>query len=415
MAIVRPFKGIRPTRDKAHLVASRAVNLYKARILNAKLEENPYTFMHVILPEFGKKASTKPNTTERFKLVRKSFEDFKKRGILQQDEKPCFYIYRQLKDNFSYTGIIAGASVDDYLNGVIKIHEQTLTKREEMFKNYLDVCGFNAEPVLLAYVDNSTVDQVIAKYTKNRAEYEFATTDHVTHLLWIVEDSKDIRAIEKAFEKIPAVYIADGHHRSASSALLAKEKRKQKKKYTGSESFNSCMAFFISESQLNIYDFNRVVKDLNGMTSVSFLKKLAEKFDITEKGSKPVKPSKLHQFSMYLDKKWYLLNAKKGSFNPKDPVGNLDAQILTENILSPILGIHDLKTDSRIEFVGGLRGMEGLQSKVDDEKRKVAFGLYPVKVDQLKLIADTHNIMPPKTTWIEPKLRSGLVIQSLED
>lgn len=415
MAVIHPFKGIRPTRDKAHLVASRAVNLYKPRILNAKLEENPYTFMHVILPEFGQKASTRPNTTERFKLVKKSFNEFRKKGILIQDKKDCLYIYRQQKDGFEYTGIIAGASVDDYLNGVIKIHEQTLTKREEVFKNYLDVCGFNAEPVLLSYADNKTVDKVLKKYTSLRAEYEFATTDHVTHFLWVVEDKSDIKLISDAFSKIPAVYIADGHHRSASSALLAKDKRKKLKKYSGKEMFNYCMAFFISESQLNIYDFNRVVKDLNGLSTSEFLKKLEDKFEIKLHGKHQIKPKKIHQFTMYLDGNWYILNARKGSFNPKDPVGNLDAQILTDNILSPILGVHDLKTDSRIEFVGGLRGMDALQKKVDEEKRKVAFALFPVKVEQLKEIADTHNIMPPKTTWIEPKLRSGLVIQGLEE
>lgn len=414
MAIIKPFKGIRPTRDKAHLVASRSVHLYKPRILNAKLEENPFTFMHVILPEFGQKAKTKPNSTERFRLVKKSFDAFRKKGVFVQDKKECLYLYRQLKDQFSYTGIVAGASVDDYLNGVIKIHEQTLTRREEVFKNYLDVCGFNAEPVLLSYKDNRHVDSVIKRYTKTRAEYEFTTADGVTHLLWVIENKKDIEQVVKAFQKIPAVYIADGHHRSASSALLAKERRKKKKNYSGKEMFNYCMAFFISESQLNIYDFNRVVKDLNGLSSDQLLTKIREKFDVIGKGKKVFRPIRLHNFSMYLEGEWYSLTAKKGSFDPKNPVGNLDAQILTENILSPILGIHDLKTDSRIEFVGGLRGMEALQQKVDEGKMKVAFGLYPVKVDQLKLIADTNNIMPPKTTWIEPKLRSGLVIQSLD-
>jgi len=290
MAVIRPFKAIRPTRDKAHLVASRSVNLYKQRILNAKLEENPYTFMHVILPEFGSKITTKPNTTERFKLVKKNFEAFRKKGIFIQDKNDCLYIYRQLKDGYSYTGIIAGAAVDDYLNGVIKIHEQTLTKREEIFKNYLDVCGFNAEPVLLSYSDNNTVDKVLKRYTAERSEYEFTTADGVTHFLWIVAEKKDIAIICKAFEKIPAVYIADGHHRSASSALLAKDRRSKLKKYSGKEMFNYCMAFFISESQLNIYDFNRVVKDLNGLSAKEFLDQLREKFDVESKGKKCYRP-----------------------------------------------------------------------------------------------------------------------------
>lgn len=414
MAVIKPFKGIRPTRDKAHLVASRAVNLYKKNILNAKLEENPFTFMHVILPEFGKKATTKPNTTERFKLVRKKFESFLKEHILTEDQRESLYLYRQVKGPFSYTGIIAGASVDDYLNDVIKKHEQTLTKREEVFKNYLDVCGFNAEPVLLSYKADKIIDQTVAKYTKQRAEYEFTTADKVTHYLWIISDKKDLKTITDRFAKIPSVYIADGHHRSSSSALLAIDKRKKAKKNNPGAMYNYCMAYFLPENQMNIFDFNRVVKDINGLSKSDFLKKLGEKFTVINKGKKIYKPNKLHNFSMYLEGEWYSITTKKGSFDPKNPVQNLDAEILSRNVLSPILGIHDLKTDTRIGFVGGLQGMEALQKQVDEGKMKVAFGLYPVKIDQLKEIADTNNIMPPKTTWIEPKLRSGLVIQKLD-
>ena len=415
MAHIQPFKGIRPVRDKAHLVASRAVNLYKARILNAKLEENPFTFMHVVLPEYGDKASTKPNTPERFKLVRKKFESFLKEKILIQDKQECFYIYRQIKGKYSYTGIIAGASIDDYLNGAIKKHEQTLTKREETFKTYLEVCGFNAEPVLLTYKSDSKVEKIISSHTKLRAEYEFTTSDKVSHYLWIISDKKEVKMIQERFAKIPSIYIADGHHRTSSSALLALAKRKKAKKNTPKAMYNYCMAYFLSEDQINIFDFNRVVKDLNGLSKSEFIHQLSSKFEIESKGNKIYRPNKIHNFSMYLEGEWFSLTAKKDSFNPKNPVEKLDAEIISKNILAPILGITDLKTDTRISFVGGLQGMEGLQKQVDENKMKVAFGLYPVKVSQLKEIADTNNIMPPKTTWIEPKLRSGLVVQSLED
>lgn len=413
MAVIHPFKAIRPVRDKVQLVASRAVNTYKPRILSAKLEENPFTFLHIILPEYGKKQTTKPNTPERFKLVKKKYDSFCKNGVLTQDKKESFYIYRQLKSGNSYTGIIAGASVDDYNNSVVKVHEQTLTKREEVFKSYLDTCGFNAEPVLLSYAGNKMVDSVITKYTRQRAEYEFTTADEVSHFLWVVTEKKDVSGIVNAFKKINAVYIADGHHRFSSSTLLAAERKKKNKKHTGKEMYNYCMAYFISEDQLKIYDFNRIAKDLNGLTNEQFLEKLKEKFEVENKGEKNYKPKKKHNFSMYLDGSWYSLTVKKGIFDPKHPVSSLDAQILSDHILSPVLGIHDLKTDNRIQFIGGLKGMEGLKRSVDEFKMKVAFGLYPVTIDQLKKVADTRNIMPPKTTWIEPKLRSGLIIQPI--
>lgn len=414
MAHIQPFKGIRPVRDKAHLVASRAVNTYKARILNAKLEENPFTFMHVILPEFGDKASTKPNSPERFKLVKKKFESFVKEKILIQDQQETFYLYRQIKDKNSYTGIIAGASIEDYLSGVIKKHEQTLTKRVEVFKSYLDICGFNAEPVLLTYKNDKQVDKLIATYTKTRPEYEFSTSDKVTHYLWIINNKKEINLIQKRFSLMDSIYIADGHHRTSSSALLAETKRKKAKKNNPKALYNYCMAYFLAEDQIKIFDFNRVVKDLNGLNKNEFIAGISKKFEIEAKGTKIYHPNKLHNFSMYLEGEWYSLTAKKDSFNPKNPVEKLDAQLLSQNLLAPVLNIQDLRTDTRISFIGGLKGMEELKRQVDENKMKVAFGLYPVKINQLKEIADTNNIMPPKTTWIEPKLRSGLVIQQLD-
>jgi uncharacterized protein (DUF1015 family) len=412
MAIIQPFKGVRPGRDKAHLVVSRAVNTYKKNILNAKLEENPFTFLHIILPESGNKSTTKPNSKERFKLVKKKYEEFKKENILIQDKKPSLYIYRQIKDGCEYLGIVGAASVKDYDNGIIKIHEQTLTKREEVFTEYLHICGFNAEPVLLTYPDSDSIDKIIRKYTRTRAEYEFTTADRVSHLLWSVNDSADLSSLVKSFAKLDAVYIADGHHRSSSSSLLAKKINKNGNK---KGMHNYFLSFFIAESKLKIYDFNRLVKDLKGRTISGFLNEISQNFDISEIDFKKAKPKSKHHFAFYSEGKWYHLKLKKGIIKTKDPLSNLDAEILNRLILEPVLGIKDLKTDERISFLGGNHGLSGLKKSVDDGKTKAAFALFPVSANELMKIADNKQIMPPKSTYIEPKLRSGLVIQQLFD
>jgi uncharacterized protein (DUF1015 family) len=410
MAVIKPIQGVRPVRDKAHLVVSRALYTYKKHFLQAKMEENPFTFLHVIQPEQEENATTKPYSLERFKLVGKKYNDFKKEKILVKDTKPAFYIYCQLKNKDRYIGIIGGSSVDDYNKGLIKIHEQTITKREEVFTQYLEVCGFNAEPVLLTYNDSPAIEKIIEKYAKQRAEYEFTTSDRITHLLWPVFDSSDIQKIIAAFKKVPSVYIADGHHRSSSSALLAaKVNRKGKKEGM----HNYCLAFFVAKSHLHIYDFNRLVRELNGFSVKEFLKKISPYFDISSVDLKNAKPAKKHHFSFYCEGKWYLLKLKKGLIKTKDPLSNLDALILNQFILEPVLNIKDLKTDNRISFMGGQKGMPGLQALVDSGKYKAAFALYPVKGEELMHIADAGQIMPPKSTYIEPKLRSGLIIQEL--
>lgn len=412
MATIKPFKGIRPGRDKAHLVVSRAVNTYKKNILNAKLEENPYTFLHVILPEFGKKPTTKPNSIDRFKLVRKKYEEFIKKSILKKDQKESIYLYKQIKDGVEYLGLIAGASVDDYDNGKIKIHEQTLTKRVAVFTDYLDVCSFNAEPVLLTYDDDTKVNSILNRYAKLRAEYEFTTADEVSHFLWVIDDKKDLDTIVKSFDKKEAIYIADGHHRSSSSSLLAHKINKQKRK---SGMHNYFLALFIAKSHLKIYEFNRLVKDLNGLSVKSFLEKVKPTFDITTVTSTQKKVAKKHDFGFYSEGKWYLLRLKKSVLKSKDPLANLDAQILSDLILAPILGIKDLRTDQRISFSGGKTNFTQIEKQVDSGKFKAAFVLFPVKPEELMNIADHHQIMPPKSTYIEPKLRSGLVIQPLSE
>lgn len=415
MAKVIPFRAIRPENDKVHLVASRSVDGYNPSELREKLSGNPFTFLHVINPDFDDNIKTKPGSKERLQKVKNKFKSFIKEKIFLRDESPCYYVYRQVKENNTYVGIIACTSIDDYLNGVIKIHEQTITSREEKLKDYLEVCEFNAEPVLFCYPNDSIIDKTTIETLQEKPDYDFTTTDKVRHTLWVVKDKKTVQLIADRFSEIPNIYIADGHHRSASSALLGKIKRSTKKNYTGEEAFNYYLGVFFPESQLKIYDYNRVVKDLNNLSVSDLIKKIKTKFDVTEVNGEDFKPASKHEISMYTDKKWYSLKAKENTYNPKDPVGSLDAAILTEHILSPIFDVHDLKTDKRIGFVPGIKGSKELKKQVDEGKAAIAFGLYPVTMEHLKWIADTNNIMPPKSTWVEPKMRSGLVIYTFED
>lgn len=414
MATIIPFKAVRPVRDKAYLVSSMPAYIYPKHILEAKLESNPYTFLHVINPEFRTDNKTQPNSIERFEKVKEKFKKFSDEGIFTQDEKESYYIYRQITSTNTYLGLITGIAVDDYLNGTIKVHEHTLTQREETFKTYLDVCQFNAEPVLLTYKDNPIVDEIINKYIEKRSEYEFSTTHHIKQDLWLVNNEEDIKTLTAAFDDINNIYIADGHHRSSSSVLYAQSKRLENPNYNPKDKFNYFLSYLIAESKLNIIEYNRTVSSLNNHTPDSFLEKMNEVFDI-EIQSTIYTPLKKHNFSMYLAGKWYSLTAKKETYSEDDIVGNLDARILTKNVLTPILGITDVKTDNRLEFMEGTKGAEGLQQKVDNEETVVAFGLYPVSIEQLKAVADANDIMPPKSTWIEPKMRSGLTIYSLKD
>lgn len=415
MATVLPFKAIRPVNDKVHLVASRSVDGYNIPELKEKLAGNPYTFLHVINPDFEDGVKTRPGSKERLAKVKRRFKSFVNEKVFHQDKQPSYYIYRQIKNGIEFIGIIACTSIDDYLNGVIKIHEQTITQREEKLKDYLEVCEFNAEPVLFCYPNDEEIDQIIKEVSASRPENDFTTTDKVRHSLWIVDDPGKVNLIANRFASIPAIYIADGHHRSASSALLGKMRRDQKKNFTGQEAFNYYLGVFFSETQLKIYDYNRLVKDMNGLTVTELLKKLKSKFSVKEVNEELFKPTRKHELSMYVSGKWYALTANEGTYNSKDAVGSLDASILTEHILSPLFDIHDLKIDKRIGFVPGIKGPEALKKQVDEGKAEVAFGLYPVTMDHLKWIADTNNIMPPKSTWVEPKMRSGLVIYSFEE
>lgn len=413
MATIIPFKGIRPTRDKVHLVASRSVDGYTTATLKDKLASNPYTFLHIVNPDFSDSIKTKPGSMERLLKSKSKYLSFLEESILIEDKKPAYYIYKQQKAGNTYAGIIGCISIDDYFNGIIKKHEETITEREEKLKSYLDVCDFNAEPVLFSYPNDALIDQLTQEAIVTQPEYDFTTTDKVRHSLWIIADAERIKQVSQQFAAMPAIYIADGHHRSASSALLCKARRAQNPNYTGKESFNFYMGIFFPENQLKIYDYNRVVNDLNGLSAEEFIKKVTEQFELEYRGEEVHKPEKLHEFGMYLNAKWYKLQPKERLLQTNNPTESLDSALLFNYILSPILGIRDLKTSRRISFVSGIKGIVELKAQVDQLKNGVAFALYPVSMSQLKCIADTNNIMPPKTTWIEPKVRSGLVIYSM--
>lgn len=410
MAKIQPFRAIRPTRDKVHLVAARPFYSYKKNVLEAKLEDNPFTFLHIINPEFGSESTTKANSVERFELVSERYQEFIDKGILIQEDIPTFYVYRQSKPGHVFTGLICGASVEEYLNDSIKKHEATLTSREQMFTDYLNVVGYNAEPVLLAHKSSIEISNLLSSFISVRPEYEFTTTDLVTHELWKLSQS-EMKSIQEAFEKLSELYIADGHHRSASSVRLHQQRKELNSNY---ENENSFLAYIIDEAQLDILEFNRLMKTMNGLSPERFLELISQHF-IIEQIESCAKPSANHQFTLCLDHKWYQLTCKPEIIDDTHPVNCLDAEILTQYVLSPILGIHDLKSDENVSFMSGAEPIEKLEGKVRSDQYKMAFILYPATMDQVKRVADHQMIMPPKSTWVEPKLRSGLTIYNINE
>ncbi|MBL0316253.1 MAG: DUF1015 domain-containing protein [Flavobacteriales bacterium] len=403
MLSVAPFRAVRPSRDKAHLVATRSYVSYTTRQLRDKLTENPFSFLHIIHPDMSAtKLHKTANLEDRFVQVRKKYERFLQDEILIREEKPAYYIYRQTKGGHPFTGIICAVSVQDYLEGKIKIHEQTLAKREETFVKYLDTTNINAEPVLLMSENSHVIEDIFEKYLNTRAEYDFTTTTKARHQLWIIDHDDDIKKVTDAYAKMSALYIADGHHRSSSSARLAQMRRDSGKQSNASE---YCLAYVLAETNVRIYEYNRIVKDLNGLSEEDLLRALSQSFYVNEAPSH-YKPMGKGEFSMYLNKQWYALNLKHHE-------NKLDAQVLSDLVLQPILGIGDLRKDKRISFLEGPKGMEGLKHAIDKNKGGVAFGLFPVAIQEIKHIADEHLTMPPKSTWVEPKLRSGLVVYEL--
>lgn len=409
MAIVKPFKAVRATRDKVAMVSSKPYEIYTPEMRNAKLAFNPFTFLHVINP--GYKYQKQNIFGElRFKLVHNRYLEFKEDKIFTQDKIPAFYIYQKNTTTKSFCGIIAATSVADYHNKVIKKHEGTLKKRELLFENYLKNTGFNAEPVLLTYPDNEEIDSIIKKYKVQRPEYEFSTTDKDTHVLWVVNNAIDIEKITTAFKEIDTLYIADGHHRSTSSCLLAERLAKENPKHTGAEDYNFFMSYLLPESELSIFEFNRFITDLNGLTPNEFLIELDTFFRIENRRQELYKPKEKHHFSMYLNGNFYALYLRKSLYNFTDALSKLDAQILYETVLKPILGIDDIRNDSKIVYSQNKTDSLELKSKVDSGDFKVSFGMLPTTIKELKEIVDGDLLMPPKTTYIEPKLRSALTI-----
>ncbi len=413
MTHVKAFKAIRPKRDKAYLVASRSYLTYSESTLREKLLNNPYTFLHIINPEHSSNSQLLEGI-DKYKMVRSKYKSFKNEGVFVEDGKPCFYIYQQVTEESTYTGLIATSSVDDYLSGHIKIHEQTIAKREAMFTDYLNATGFNAEPVLLTYKKTPEVDVIIEAYMKYRPEYEFTSTNKVLHNLWLVNKPKDIEALEQKFTEVDHMYIADGHHRCASSALLCQRLRQANPNYTGNEPYNFFMSYLIDHEQMRIFGYHRLITDLHGLSKAQFISKLGLVYTIQKLEVKK-EPSHKDEICMYFDGCWYSLVARPSTFDSKHCVGRLDAAILNQNVLYPILGIKDIRNDKRVAFIDGKQGLSSLESAVDSLEFSIAFALKPISFDQLKLVADQNEIMPPKTTFIEPKLRSGLIIYSNTD
>lgn len=417
MATIRPFKGIRPPKELVEKVESRPYDVLSSEEARAEAGDNEMSLYHIIKPEIDFSPETSEYDPKVYEQAARNFKKFKDKGWLVQDEKPAYYIYAQTMNGKTQYGLVVGAFVEDYLNGTIKKHELTRKDKEEDRMKHVRVNDANIEPVFFAYPDNKVLDELINKYVKNNApEYDFiAPIDGFGHQFWVISDANDIDIITKEFAKMPALYIADGHHRSAAAALVGAEKANNNPNHKGDEEYNYFMAVCFQASQLTILDYNRVVKDLNGLTSAQFLEKLEKNFDVQRMGKEIYHPTGLHNFSLYLDGEWYSLTAKKGTYNDADPIGVLDVDISSRLILDEILGIKDLRTDKRIDFVGGIRGLNELKERVDSGEMKMALALYPVSMQQIMDIADSGKIMPPKATWFEPKLRSGLVIHKLSD
>ena len=415
MAVLKPFKGLRPPVELASKVASRPYDVLNSEEARVEAEGNPYTLLHIIKPEIDFPSGTDEHTEPVYQKAFENLNLWRKKGWLIKDEKELLYIYAQTMEGRTQYGIVGCASVDDYLNGVIRKHELTRNDKEEDRMKHVRVTNANMEPVFFAYPSVKALDDIVTSIiTTQSPVYDFVAEDGFGHHFWLVDEPQTIEKIVKLFAAIPATYVADGHHRTAAAALVGKEKRENNPNHTGNEEYNFFLAVHFPDNQLKIIDYNRVVKDLNGLSTSELVEKIGADFDIQKLGTEIYKPDQLHTFSMYLEGNWYRLVTKHGRYNDNDPIGVLDVTILSDLILNKILGIKDLRTDKRVDFIGGIRGLGELKSRVDSGEMKVAFALYPVSMKQLIDIADSGNIMPPKTTWFEPKLRSGLVVHELE-
>ena len=414
MAKVKPFRGLRPPKEMVEEVVSRPYDVLNSEEARAEAEGNPKSLYHIIKPEIDFEPGFDEHHPDVYDKAVENFNAFQKNGWLVQDDKDKYYIYAQTMDGRTQYGFVVAAWVDDYMEGRIKKHELTRRDKEEDRMKHVRINNANVEPVFFAFPDNAALQQIIDTVTSGTPEYDFVAPDGFGHTFWVIDDEKMIEEITRQFDAIPNLYIADGHHRSAAAALVGAEKARNNPNHKGDEEYNYFLAVAYPASHLKSIDYNRVVRDLNGLTPAEFLDKVAENFEVKKIGKEIYHPTGLHNFSLYLDGEWYSLTAKPGTYNDQDPIGVLDVTVSSNLILRDILGITDLRSDKRIDFVGGIRGLEELQRRVDSGEMKMALALYPVTMDQLINIADTGNIMPPKTTWFEPKLRSGLVIHKLD-
>lgn len=413
MAKIKPFKGIRPPRKLVEEVASRPYDVLNSEEARVEAAGNEKSLYHIIKPEINFVPGTDEHDPKVYDKAVEQFNLFQEKGWLVQDDTEKYYVYAQTMNGRTQYGLVVCANVEDYLNGVIKKHELTRRDKEEDRMKHVRINNANIEPVFFAYPDNAELDAIVAETVKGKPEYDFTAPDGFGHHFWLISDENTIKRITELFAAIPYLYIADGHHRTAAAALVGAEKARQNPHHRGDEEYNYFLAVCFPASQLHIIDYNRVVKDLNGLSEEEFLSKLTENFIVEKKGKEIYPPCALHNFSLYLGGEWYSLTARKGTYNDSDPIGMLDVTISSDLILRDILGIKDLRSDKRIDFIGGIRGLEELKRRVDSGEMKVALALYPVSMKQLMDIADSGNIMPPKTTWFEPKLRSGLVIHKL--
>jgi uncharacterized protein (DUF1015 family) len=412
---VKPFRGVRPPKALVKDVASRPYDVLNSDEARKEAEGNEKSLYHIIKPEIDFPVGKDEHDADVYEKAAENFAKFIDNGWLVQDEKEMYYVYAQTMNGKTQYGLVLGASVEDYMTGAIKKHELTRRDKEEDRMKHVRITDANVEPVFFSYPDNDEINAIVEKVISGKAEYDFVSVDGVGHHFWLVKDDNDIKRITEIFETIPALYIADGHHRSAAAALVGAEKAKNNPDHKGDEEYNYFMAVCFPDSQLTIIDYNRVVKDLNGLTPDEFISKLERNFIVEPTGSEIQRPKNLHNFSIYLDGRSFSVTAKPGTFDDNDPIGQLDVTITSNLIFDEILGIKDLRSDKRIDFVGGIRGLGELKERVDSGEMALALALYPVSMKQLMDIADTGNIMPPKTTWFEPKLRSGLVIHLLED
>ncbi len=414
MAKVKPFCGVRPPSHLVEEVASRPYDVLNSEEARAEAEGNPRSLYHIIKPEIDFAPGHDEHSPEVYDKAVENFKAFESEGWLVQDDKEHYYIYAQTMNGRTQYGVVVAANVDDYMSGVIKKHELTRRDKEEDRMKHVRCQNANIEPVFFAFPDNKELEEIIKTVTAGKPEYDFTAPDGFGHHFWVIDDEGLIERVTAAFEKIPYLYIADGHHRTAAAALVGNEKARMNPNHRGDEEYNYFLAVAFPASHLKIIDYNRVVRDLNGHSPAELLEKLERNFIVKDMGTVPYTPGCLHNFSMYLEGRWYSLTAREGTYDDSDPIGVLDVTISSDLILRDLLGITDLRSDKRVDFVGGIRGLGELKARVDSGEMAMALALFPVSMEQLMNIADTGNIMPPKTTWFEPKLRSGLVIHKLD-